>query len=403
MSTLLNIFLIVIDSLRFDSLGCYGYHRETSPAIDTIASQGVKFDKVISQSSWTKPSVSSLLTSTYPEIHGVKSIDDRLSSSETFLPTILKKFGYVTGCIQTNPFLNSESGFQQGFDFYLELFDKSPGVYKPKITETIDAVFDWFEQFSRNSFFLYLHILDTHNPYAPPKEFNRFGDTERDLFDGEVRLVDYYIGLIRRHLALKELQEKTLFIITSDHGEEFGEHGHKYHAKHLYEEVLHVPLIFSSPALIPSGLSIPTQVRSIDIVPTILELLGIPPLAKHQGESLLPLLNLAPTPARPAISQIGEENCAEGKAGLVALTTGDYKLIWNKKNDAKELYHLQIDPGEKNNMVYREKEKTQELQSQLENLLQSPDETSFHYQSAPKKISLDEDLIKRLKGLGYIE
>jgi choline-sulfatase len=403
MSYFSNIFLIVIDSLRFDHLGCYGYHRETSPAIDKIAGEGITFDRAISQSSWTKPSVASLLTSTYPEIHGVKSIKDRLSTHETFLPTILKKFGYVTGCIQTNPFLSSESGFNQDFDFYLELFDKVPGMYKPRINEAINAVCDWLDQFTHNRFFLYLHVLDTHNPYTPPKEFNRFGDTEQDLFDGEVRFVDYYIGLIRCYLALKGLQEKTLFIITSDHGEEFGEHGHRYHAKHLYEEVLRVPLIFSSPALIPSGLSIPTQVRSIDILPTILELLGIPPLAKHQGESLLPLLKLAPTPARPAISQIGEENCATRKTEVVALTTENYKLIWNKKNDAKELYHLQRDPREENNIAYEEKEKTQELQSQLENLLQRPDETPFHYRSAPKKISFDEDLLKRLRGLGYIE
>ena len=403
MSRLCNVFLIVIDSLRFDNLGCYGYHREISPAIDAIAREGVTFDKVISQSSWTKPSVSSLLTSNYPEIHGVKSIEDRLSMQETFLPTILKKFGYVTGCIQTNPFLNSESGFHQGFDFYLELFDKSSGVYKPRINEAINAVCDWLDQFTHNPFFLYLHVLDTHNPYTPPKEFKRFGNTERDLFDGEVHFVDYYIGRIRNYLALEKLQEKTLFIITSDHGEEFGEHGHKYHAKHLYEEVLRVPLIFSSPTLIPSGLSIPTQVRSVDIVPSILEFLGIPPLAKHQGESLLPLLKLAPTPARPAISQIGEQNCAEGKTELVALTTGNYKLIWNKKNDAKELYHLQKDPGEEKNIAYEEKEKTQELQSELENLLQSPDEMPFHYKPTPEKASLDEDLLKRLRGLGYIE
>jgi len=252
MSHFSNVFLVVIDSLRFDHLGCYGYLRETSPAIDKIAGEGLMFDRVMSQSSWTKPSVSSLLTSTYPEIHGVKGIKDRLSRHETFLPTILKKFGYVTGCIQTNPFLNAESGFNQDFDFYLELFDKAPGMYKPRINEAINAVFDWVDQFTTNPFFLYLHVLDTHNPYAPPKEFNRFGDTERDLFDGEVQFVDYYIGHIRSYLALKGLQEKTIFIITSDHGEEFGEHGHSYHAKHLYEEVLRVPLIISSPALIPS-------------------------------------------------------------------------------------------------------------------------------------------------------
>jgi arylsulfatase A-like enzyme len=296
-----------------------------------------------------------------------------------------------------------ESGFNQDFDFYLELFDKTPGMYKPRINEAINAVFDWVDQFTANPFFLYLHVLDTHNPYAPPKEFNRFGDTEQDLFDGEIRFVDYYIGRIRRYLALKGLQEKTIFIITSDHGEEFGEHGHSYHAKHLYEEVLRVPLIISSPALIPSALSIPTQVRSLDIVPTILALLGIPPLAKHQGESLIPLLNLASAPERPALSQMGEDNPAEKKSELISLNTGDYKLVWDKHTDTKELYHLKTDPHEKNNIAYEEKETCRDLQNHVQKILQSPDETPFHYKSTPHKVSLDEDLLKRLIGLGYIE
>ena len=398
-----NIFLVVIDALRSDHLGCYGYHRETSPEIDKIAGEGITFDKVMSQSSWTKPSVASLLTSTYPEIHGVKVIQDSLSGQEAFLPTILKKFGYVTGCIQTNPFLSRESGFNQDFDFYLELFDNAPGVYKPRINDAINAVFDWVDRFTVHPFFLYLHVLDTHNPYAPPKEFNRFGDTDQDLFDGEVRFVDYYIGLIRRYLALKGLQEKTLFIITSDHGEEFGEHGHSYHAKHLYQEVLRVPLIISSPALIPSGLSIPTQVRSIDMVPTILQLLGIPPLAQHQGESLIPLLNLASAPERPALSQIGEGNPAEKKNELISFNTGNYKLIWDKQTDTKELYHLVTDPQEKNNIADEEKEKCRDLQTQINIFLQPSDESPFHYKPNRKKISLDEDLLKRLRGLGYID
>jgi len=398
-----NIFLIVIDSLRFDNLGCYGYHRATSPAIDNIASQGVKFEQVISQSSWTKPSITSLLTSTYPEIHGVKGITDKLSSWEIYLPNILKKLGYLTGCIQTNPFLSAESGFKQGFDFYLELFDQGPGIYKPRISEAIKVVFDWLDQFSHQPFFLYLHILDTHNPYSPPEEFRCFGNNERDLFDGEVRFVDFHIGLIQNYLALKGLEEKTILIITSDHGEEFGEHGQKYHAKHLYSEVLKVPLIISCPALLPVGCSLPNQVRLIDIVPTLLDLLGVPPLAKHQGESLLPLLNFMATPERPAISQIGEQNLSREKAELISLTTENYKLIWNKKTDNSELYYLPQDPGEKKNIAEEEKEKVQELKLQLENLLQMDEEKPFRYKSKSDKVKLDTDLIKRLKGLGYME
>ena len=209
--------------------------------------------------------------------------------------------------------------------------------------------------------------------------------------------MDHHLGLIRNCLSLHGLDEKTLFIITADHGEEFGEHGNKYHAKHLYEEVLQVPLIISSPANLPSNVSIPNQVRSIDIVPTILELLGIPPLASHQGESLLPLLNHASAPERPAISQIGGSE--EGE--LVSLNSGEYKLIWDKKNNTHELYHLSSDPEEKNNIAEKDEEKLREAQAQLKDILQPPKERPFHYK--PKKLKLDEELLARLRGLGYVE
>ncbi|MCX8012137.1 MAG: sulfatase-like hydrolase/transferase, partial [Desulfobacterota bacterium] len=217
------------------------------------------------------------------------------------------------------------------------------------------------------------------------------------------RFVDFHIGLIQNYLALKGLEEKSVLVITSDHGEEFGEHGQKYHAKHLYGEVLRVPLIISSPALLPTGRSIPTQIRSIDIVPTILELIGIPPLAKHQGESLLPLLNLLSAPDRPAISQIGEEAYSGEKVELISLTTEDYKLIWNKKTDTHELYCLKQDPGEEKNVAEEERDKAKELKEELKKLLQaSEEEKQFRYKPKPAKITLDDDLVKRLRALGYM-
>jgi len=397
-----NLLLIVIDALRPDHLGCYGYQRETSPEIDKIAEEGIKFDRVISQSSWTKPSMASLLTSTYPEVHGVKKIEDILSYQETFLPKILRDNGYITGCIQTNPFLASDSGFNVGFDYYVELFDKIPGVYKPRVHEAIKIVFDWLDWFKNKKFFLYLHLLDTHNPYSPPEGFRKFGAKEPDLFDGEIRFVDYHIGLIKNYLLMKGLEKKTILIITSDHGEEFQEHGLKYHAKHLYEEVLRVPLIISSPALITSGISIPTQVRSIDIVPTILDLLGIPNSEKHQGESLVPLIKNPFSPDRPAISQIGEGDGFGGKE-IIAFNTGEYKLIWNKKEDTKELYHLPSDPQETQNLAEQDEETSGRLQTQLKKLIYTPVEKPFQYKTKDRKVKFDEDVLSRLRALGYID
>ena len=136
----LNIFLIVIDALRPDHLGCCGYHRDTSPVIDQIALEGILFENTIAQSSWTKPSVASLLSGTYPQVHGVQQVAHALGSLGSFLPEVLRHAGYVTGAIQTNPFLSKECGFGQGFDHYLELFEKKPGIFKPTAPEALTAV-----------------------------------------------------------------------------------------------------------------------------------------------------------------------------------------------------------------------------------------------------------------------
>ena len=193
-------------------------------------------------------------------------------------------------------------------------------------------------------------------------------------------------------------------VITADHGEEFNEHGHRYHAKHLYEEVLRVPLIISLPAVLSSGLSIPTQVRSIDIVPTILEILGFPPFESHQGESLVPLLNTGPSPDRPSVSQIGEdEDSPAGEGEIIALNTGAHKLIWHKKDDTKELYHLTNDPREEHNVAAEDEEISRQLQSQLQQLIHTPEEEPFRHKPKPREVTFDEDLLVRLKALGYID
>jgi arylsulfatase A-like enzyme len=286
----------------------------------------------------------------------------------------------------------------------VEIFDNVPGVHKPTVQEAVKETFGWLDRFGNDPFFLYLHLLDTHNPYTPPEPFQRFGIQEEDLFDGEVRSVDFHIGLLRDYLGQKRLRGKTVLVITADHGEEFQEHGSRYHAKHLYEEVLRVPLIISLPEMLSSGFSIPTQVRSVDIAPTILEILGFPPTENHQGESLVPLVHAELLPHRPSVSQIGEDGeSPDGKGEILALTTGDHKLIWHRKDDAKELYHLTTDPQEKHNIAAENQETAQELQTKLQQLIYTPEEKPFRHKSKPKEVTFDEDVLVRLRALGYID
>ncbi|MBN2467239.1 MAG: sulfatase [Deltaproteobacteria bacterium] len=398
---LLNILLIVIDALRPDHLGCYGYERETSPEIDALAAQGVRFERVVSESSWTKAAVASLLSGTISESHGVKTISDCLSCGDSYLPTILRNVGYVTGCVQTNPFLTTAAGFAQGFDHYIELFDSAPGVYKPRVQEMIPIVSDWIDYFGGSPFFLYLHLLDTHHPYEPSKMYQQFGSDAQSLYDGEIRCVDHHIRLIRDILVQKGVSEKTLYIVTSDHGEEFEDHGGSFHAKHLYEEVLRVPLIISSPEAIPSGLSVPTQVRSIDILPTILNLVGLPPQPGHHGETLCPLFTSSLSSDRLAVSQIGSEQSTTDPT--IAVSDGEYKVIWNMRADSQELYHLAGDPGELHNLINHEPTVARTLLAQGKALIEPFRESQHRYRAKPKAADVDADMLMRLRGLGYLE
>lgn len=402
-----NIFLIIVDALRPDHLSCYGYRRETSPEIDRLALEGCQFERVMSQSSWTKPAVASLLTGTYPDSHGVTSITDALSGSDHYLPTLLRQAGYTTVCIQTNPFLSRESGFGQGFDHYMELFDQAAGVYKPRAPEAIIAVADWLDHYGAQPFFLYLHLLDAHNPYMPPDSFSGFGNREQDRYDGEIYFIDRHIGLVRDMLLKKGIYEKTILIVTADHGEEFGEHGYQYHAKHLYQEVLRVPLIITAPGVVSPYSTISSQIRSIDIVPTILELAGLPPVNTHQGASLLPFLREGCCTDRPALSQIGSSQ-GSSRLNLISLSAGDYKLILNTHADTTELYHLAQDPQEQYNLAHEEQSVARHLSAQIQTILRPGGEkvggsTTPAAKGGSEEVTFTDEIRQQLRGLGYLE
>ena len=340
-----NVILISIDSLRADHLGCYGYERNTSPNIDRVAAQGARFRTALSTTSWTLPSHMSMLTSRYVLSHGVIARNDGLPEKIPTLAESLKTAGFATGGVVAAAFLDARYGFARGFDSY----DESAiavKMYQPNLVagpapetiklahssdpaaESTDLAMKWVQEHQDRRFFLFLHYWDVHFDYDPPPPYDTMFDPDyqgslspegfifnrainrkmdrRDLehvlalYDGEIRWVDDHLGRLLRQLDQLGLSGRTAVIITADHGDEFFEHGGKGHTKTLYSEVLHVPLIIRAPG-VPAGLLVETPASQVDLMPTVLDLAGVPGPAAMEGLSLRAALRGEDLPARKEV------------------------------------------------------------------------------------------------------
>jgi arylsulfatase A-like enzyme len=316
-----NVILIVIDTLRADHLSCYGYLRQTSPHIDRLAGEGALFEHAIVQKPSTSPSVATILSGTYPFTHGIYTVRDWLPDKVLTLPEILRTRGMRTGGVVTNVNLSRAFNFQQGFDDYFEVgTTEGPSDSAP----ATKAALDWIDQVKDGPFFLYLHYLDPHAPYAPPPPFRGTfaGDAWSDLYHGpeppigptylgeihkesviengsrdvdlyvqrydeEILYVDSAIGRLFERLRVLGLDESTLVILTSDHGESLGEHQFFFGHGHVpFEDNVRVPLLVWYPPGVAGGQRVGTIVESVSIVPTVLDALRVDYPVKFEGPSL---------------------------------------------------------------------------------------------------------------------
>ena len=304
-----GIILISLDTLRADHLGIHGYHRNTSPNIDAFAKEGVIFDNAVAQSPWTLPSHMSIMTSLYPLFHGVRESTSRLANEHVTLAELLREGGYQTAAFTDGVFVSGAFGFQQGFDIYN---DQGRGI-----AQIIAKAKKWLDTNRSKPFFLFIHCLDIHMPYNPPPPYNTIfhdfvytGNLTPDkdtltaklevndedlrhfiaLYDGGIRYTDEKIGEFLSYLRGSELASQSLIIITSDHGEEFKEHGSFLHWQLYYKPNLHVPLLIHIPGYPGNKIRIVELVQSIDLLPTILEIAGLPSHSQAQGRSLIPLI-----------------------------------------------------------------------------------------------------------------
>lgn len=420
-----DVIVYLVDTLRADHLGCYGYSRETSPRIDAFAAESVLFEKAVAQSAWTRPAVTSLLTGLDPHSHGVQERLDALPKSLDTLPEILRRQGYQTTAFVSSAVITAKFGFDQGFDIFRQ---RAKETLEPERTtsEWVNAeTLRWLERRDPDRpFFLFLHTLDPHMPYRPPEPFRRrlaphadprAGSLEqvvalrdglrpasaRDreeisaLYDAEIAANDAAFGRLVTELQARGLYDPLLLVFVSDHGEELLDHGGWEHGATLYQELVHVPLLLKLPGGFGSGRRIGEMVRQVDILPTILEVLGGEIPHGIQGRSLLPLLQ-APTRRPPAAFSSLDLDGRRIESAILE----DRKLIHTLAHDRRplglELYDLGADPGERRNLAAADPAAVRGL-SWLLAQRKRPGEPP----KAPP-VALDPELEAELRALGYV-
>ena len=370
-----NVILISIDTLRADHLPSYGYGRDTAPYIEEhFARGGVLFERFIAASTVTAPSHMTMFTGLQPSGHGVTDGLRTLPRSISTLPEILRPHGISTAAFTENGWVGVHQGFARGFDQFVE--NKSAKIMVPEgqVDVTFGQARDWLEANADKRFFLFVHTYQVHAPYAPPASYAPlFGEPDPELaphlrdmadYDREIRYVDDELRELIATLEATGNADDTIVVLTSDHGEEFLEHGLRSHGGHLYEESVRVPLLIRGPG-IPAGQRVATPVAMADLMPTLLELFDLPAPADREARSLLPLARGADPSAfagRPIYSeglvkyQAGSEGVRRFDPPIHAVSVGQRKLVRDREQGEVryELYDLAADPLEHRNLLGEE-------------------------------------------------
>jgi arylsulfatase A-like enzyme/Tfp pilus assembly protein PilF len=401
----LNILLISIDTLRADHLGIYGYDKIETPCIDELGSNGIVFSHAYAQCPVTLPSHTSILSGTYPVYHGVRNNGNFIvPETLTTVAEILKGKGYFTAAVVGAFVLDSRFGLDQGFDLYLDNMAEDKGSRLIGFSEisakaVTEKAGDIIRQKRGNGkpFFLFVHYFDPHALYQPPYPYSsKYADHP---YDGEIAFVDEQIGLLIETLKKAKVFDRTLVVITSDHGEGLMEHDEMTHGIFVYDTTLHIPLIFSHPLLCKGPRVIEDIVETVDIVPTVLDLAGVdvPKETGIQGKSLLPLIKGATGVDEPFVYfETLLPFYEHGWCSLRGVRKGDYKFI-----DAPdpELYHVKADPREEKNIIEKERDRADALKRVLMRFVDDNSSTA-HMQKSRQPI--DAEIRQKLASLGYI-
>jgi arylsulfatase A-like enzyme/Tfp pilus assembly protein PilF len=407
-----NIILITVDTTRADRMGFLGSKRGLTPNLDTLARRSVVFPHAYSQAPFTAPSHATILTGTYPQFHQVEDFQVPLANDLPYAPAILKAQGYHTaafvGSIVLDPAQGLSLGFRRGFDTYDAGFHMAlPGEDHYSSTDRRGAVvvahaLSWLSKRPPGPFFIWVHLYDPHYPYDPPEPFkSRYKSA---LYDGEIAYADSALGKLLSYLRAHGLFENSVIALMSDHGESLGDHGEEFHGFFLYDATIHVPLLLKLPGDRFAGKRIENHIGLVDVLPTILQTAGIEVPPEVQGESLLGMMTMKPTPAASAAPASSPDPplYAETEYGLRSygwsamhsLRTGKYLFI---EAPRRELYDQAADPKAEHNLAASSKAVADTLQSQLDAFRRKTSKSG----EAPTS-STDPAVQEKLAALGYM-
>jgi arylsulfatase A-like enzyme len=435
-----NVILISLDTLRADHLGCYGRGRNPSPAIDSLATAGVRFADASAAAPWTLPSHASMLTGLYPSRHGVKDYSHALAAAHETLAERVAAHGFESfAVLNTWSLADPRFALFQGFDRervrYVREVERGPERGRQSVNrapEVVQAARELLLAREREKrFLLFLHFFDAHTDYTPRREYrSRFaapyggaidGTTSqlmtlrregtrlsaddlgflRGLYDAEIRQLDDVLATFLAFLEEQALLRDTLIVLTSDHGEEFQEHGGLLHGRTQYQELLAVPLIFKGPG-IPRGRVVSEPVSLVDLVPTILAVLGLPAAGPLDGVDLSPSWAepARPPPARLLFAEADHGNVVDGQPVIDSrrmVRLGPEKLCVDRLTQRTELYDLARDSGEQHELAAGRPERVALLRAALERHLagQAP--------SQENQTTLGPQELELLRSLGYVE
>ena len=454
-----GVIVIVPDTIRSDHLGVYGYDRDTTPALSRLAAEGARFDDAVAQATWTKVSVPSIQTSLYPTSHGVMDVPDRLPSSAHTLAEVYRAAGYATLSFSSVSFSGADTNLHQGFEELHEAGSRTGTPRGKSAREYVDRLLPWLELHRSAPFFVFLHVFDPHSPFEPRPPYDTLWadpdgraahETRREevsqhidspflrgqvmpsqadldasgidvdafmayrkaWYDGSIRGMDTEIGRLLEHLDQLELGSRVTVAVVGDHGEEFLEHGRSWHGHSVYGELTRVPLLIRAPGRISPEQRVDNTVRTIDLMPTLLELSGLPLPDGLQGQSLLPLLGDPdetgqPWVARPAVSEehVRADAGSDDQHAAFALILDGWRLIHNVAREPDEpefeLYDHLRDPLNLTNVAGDHPDVVTRLAADLER---------WRRRSEAARLPSDDDVaatlgadeLERLRSLGYI-